>query len=184
MPNSYNSSYKNSSKHFILSATHDCLLLNLRMQIRWVLKKFDDLSPHELYAILQLRNEVFVVEQNCVFQDADDKDQGAYHLSGYADTKLVAYTRLVPPKYIYNEASIGRVVTSPSVRGTGAGKDLMEQSIQNIYNLYGSRPIKIGAQLYLKKFYEGFGFQQISDPYLEDGIPHIHMLRITGSSTK
>ena len=147
------------------------------MQISWVLKKFDDLDTLELYAILQLRNEVFVVEQNCVFQDADDKDQGSYHLSGYVVGKLVAYTRLVPPGYIYTEASIGRVVTSPAVRGTGAGKHLMQQSIQKIYDLFGPGPIKIGAQLYLKKFYEGFGFQQISDQYLEDGIPHIHMLK-------
>jgi ElaA protein len=149
------------------------------MVIKWMLKKFNELTPHELYAVLQLRNEVFVVEQNCVFQDADDKDQEAYHLLGYFNNKLVAYTRLVPANVIYKEVSIGRVVTSPSVRGSGAGKELMKQSINTAYDLFGISPIKIGAQLYLKKFYEGFGFGQISDIYLEDGIPHIYMLKNT-----
>jgi ElaA protein len=145
------------------------------MQIQWHLKQFDALTPQELYAALQLRNEVFVVEQNCVFQDADDKDQDSFHLLGYHQNKLVAYTRLVPPGVIYSEASIGRVVTSSSVRGTGAGKELMKTSIEKAYELFGVHSIKIGAQLYLKKFYEGFGFEQISGPYIEDGIPHIYM---------
>lgn len=147
------------------------------MQIQWMLKKFEELTPHQLYAILQLRNEVFVVEQNCVFQDADDKDQNSYHLMGFGNSKLVAYTRLVPAGEIYNEVSIGRVITSSTVRGSGAGKELMKQSIDCIYNLFGVQPIKIGAQLYLKKFYESFGFKQASDVYLEDGIEHIYMVK-------
>ena len=147
------------------------------MQIEWRLKHFEDLTPYELYAVLQLRIEVFVVEQHCVFQDADDKDQASYHLMGWQDNKLVAYTRLVPPGHIYEQASIGRVVTSPSVRRFGAGKQLLQQSIDAVYQLFGQGPIKIGAQLYLKKFYESFDFQQISDIYLEDGIEHIYMLR-------
>jgi ElaA protein len=149
------------------------------MQIEWTLKKFYELTPYDLYAALQLRNEVFVVEQNCVFQDADDKDQACYHLLGYTGNKLVAYTRLVPPYVIYKEPSIGRVVTSPSVRGTGAGKDLMKESITTAYQLFGAVPLKIGAQLYLKKFYESFGFIQIGEGYIEDGIPHIYMLKHT-----
>jgi ElaA protein len=140
-------------------------------------KRFDELTPHELYSILQLRNEVFVVEQNCVFQDADDKDQASHHLLGYNNKKLVAYTRLVPPGVIYSEMSIGRVVTSPSVRRFGAGKGLMQQSIAKICSLFGNNVIKIGAQLYLKKFYEGFGFSQVGEGYIEDGIPHIYMLK-------
>src|ERR1051325_4348527 len=135
------------------------------MQIHWLLKNFAELMPYQLYAILQLRNEVFVVEQACVFQDADDKDQHCYHLMGFVDNKLVAYTRLVPPGIIYKEISIGRVVTSPSARGSGAGKELMKQSIYHSYNLFGEAPIKLGAQLYLKKFYESFGFRQISEVY-------------------
>lgn len=147
------------------------------MQIQWLLKTFEELTPYQLYAILQLRGEVFVVEQNCVFQDADDKDQSSYHLMGFDNNKLVAYTRLVPPGKIYEEVSIGRVVTSPSVRRSGAGKELMKQSIAAIYNLFGVQPIKIGAQLYLKQFYASFGFEQVSEVYLEDGIPHIYMIK-------
>lgn len=147
----------------------------LLMQIDWILKKFSELMPYQLYAIMQLRNEVFVVEQNCVFQDADDKDQDCYHLMGFIDNKLGAYTRLVPPGVIYPEISIGRVVTSPWVRRSGAGKELVKKSIENCYHLFGEKPIKIGAQLYLKKFYESFGFRQISEVYLEDGIEHIYM---------
>lgn len=145
------------------------------MEIQWRLKKFDELTPHELYAALQLRNEVFVVEQQCAFQDADDKDQGSYHLLGFAGEKLSAYTRLVPPGLSYPEMSIGRVVTSPAVRRSGAGKLLMTESIACCYRLFGKGPIKIGAQLYLKAFYESFGFRPISGIYLEDGIEHIYM---------
>jgi ElaA protein len=148
------------------------------MPIQWLLKKFEELTPYQLYAILQLRNEVFVVEQNCVFQDADDKDQDSFHLMGFLNNKLVAYTRLVPSGISYEQPSIGRVVTSPSVRKIGAGKELMHQSINAVYNLFGEQPIKIGAQLYLKKFYESFGFKQISDVYDEDGIDHIYMLKL------
>lgn len=145
------------------------------MQLHWILKKFEELTPYQLYAILQLRNDVFVVEQNCVFQDADDKDQNCYHLMGFADNKLVAYTRLVPPKIFYAEMSIGRVVTARAARRSGAGKELMQKSIDACYAVFGEGPIKIGAQLYLKAFYESFGFRQISDVYLEDGIEHIYM---------
>lgn len=147
------------------------------MQTQWILKKFDEMTPFELYAVLQLRNEVFVVEQNCVFQDADGRDQASHHLMGFQDEKLVAYTRLVPPGALYEEPSIGRVVTSPDVRRNGIGKELMQRSIDEAYALFGKQPIRIGAQLYLKKFYEYLGFQQTSGVYLEDGIEHIYMIR-------
>ena len=147
------------------------------MPLHWIIKRFDELSPYQVYAILQLRNEVFVLEQACVFQDADDKDQDCYHLMGFRDNKLVAYTRLVPPGIIYPDISIGRVVTSPLVRRSGAGRELMQKSIEHCYLLFGEKPIRIGAQLYLKHFYESFGFQQTSDVYLEDGIEHIYMLK-------
>ena len=146
------------------------------MNVRWKCKKFDDLTPAELYAIIRLRNEVFVVEQNCVFQDADNKDQGSWHLMGMKDNDLVAYTRLLPAGLAYTEASIGRVINSSIVRGTGVGKELMQRSIQELYQLWGKQPIRIGAQLYLKKFYESFGFQHTSEIYLEDDIEHIEML--------
>lgn len=147
------------------------------MNRRWILKHFTDLTPQQLYAILQLRNEVFVVEQNCVFQDADDKDQEAFHLMGWHNDNLVAYTRLIAPGISYPEASIGRVVTSPAARRNGAGKELMQRSINAIYDLYGQGPIQIGAQLYLKAFYQSFGFEQKGEIYLEDGIEHIHMIK-------
>lgn len=144
--------------------------------VTWICKKFDELTPHQLYVILQLRNEVFVVEQNCVFQDADNVDQFSYHFMGWLDEKLVAYTRLVPPDTIYNEPSIGRVITSSPVRRTGIGKELIKNSIEKTKELFGNVPIKIGAQLYLKKFYESFGFLQVGDIYLEDNIEHIKMI--------
>jgi Predicted acyltransferase len=147
------------------------------MKITWSCKTFNDLTPGELYSILQLRNEVFIVEQDCVYQDCDGKDQQSHHFMGWQQDKLVAYTRLLPAGIAYVEISIGRVVTSPSIRGNGIGKELMIRSIDKIHELFGQNPIKIGAQLYLKNFYESLGFNQISDVYLEDGIEHIHMLR-------
>ncbi|HEX6334084.1 MAG TPA: GNAT family N-acetyltransferase [Flavisolibacter sp.] len=147
------------------------------MHLQWRLKKFDALTPLELYDILRLRNEVFVVEQQCVFQDADNLDQPSHHLMGFRDAQLVAYTRIIPAGVAYPMASIGRVVTAPSVRRTGAGKLLMQESIDKLFQLYGPVPIKIGAQLYLKSFYEGFGFRRVGDVYLEDGIEHISMER-------
>jgi len=146
--------------------------------INWSFKKFDHLTPNELYSVLQLRNQVFVVEQNCVFQDADDKDQGSHHLMGWNGGMLVAYSRIVPLGIVYDSfPSIGRVVTSPKMRKTGIGKVLMHQSIEELQKLFGKSSIKLGAQLYLKKFYESFGFVQSSDVYIEDGIPHIEMIR-------
>jgi len=146
--------------------------------INWSFKKFDNLTPDELYSVLQLRNEVFVVEQNCVFQDADNKDQGSYHLMGWNNQVLVAYSRIVPAGIAYDSfPSIGRVVTSPKLRRTGIGKMLMQQSIEHLQKLLGQSSIKLGAQLYLKNFYESFGFVQSSDVYMEDGIPHIEMIR-------
>jgi len=146
------------------------------MNIHWYCKAFNDLLPIELYKILQLRNEVFVVEQNCVFQDADNKDEGCLHFMGFAGNELAAYTRLVPPGYIYDEMSIGRVVTSPELRSKGLGKELMQRSIELCRQYFGDGSIKIGAQFYLVEFYSSFGFKIIGEKYLEDGIPHIHML--------
>ena len=153
------------------------------MDIEWVFKGFEQLTLHQLYALLQLRSEVFVVEQNCVFLDMDDKDQESYHLMGFSKVELIAYTRIVPPGVIYDEVSIGRVITSPAARRNGSGKILMQQSIDTVYDLYGAVPIKIGAQLYLKSFYQSFGFVQQGEMYLEDGIEHIYMLKAVEVST-
>ena len=146
------------------------------MQLNWILKKFNELTPVELYRILQLRNEVFVLEQYCVYQDADDKDQLSLHFCGWDNEKLVAYTRIIPPRISYTEASIGRVVTSPLYRKTGAGRQLMQESISHTFSRFNCPVIKIGAQVYLTKFYQSLGFVQSSEPYLQHGIPHIEMI--------
>lgn len=145
--------------------------------MNWTLKKFEDLTLNELYALLCLRTEVFVVEQNCVFQDMDNKDQYCYHLMGWKENELVAYTRLVPDGVSYaGYPSIGRVVTAPAARGGGIGRILMEKSIEETRRIFGNGPIKIGAQLYLLAFYSSLGFVQTSDIYMEDGIEHIEMI--------
>lgn len=145
--------------------------------LTWNYKNFEELTVHELYAILRLRSEVFVVEQNCVFMEMDNKDQACFHLMGWKGDLLAAYARLVPQNVAFPYISIGRVVTSPAYREKGAGKDLLANSISYCEQLFGKQPIKIGAQLYLKRFYEQFGFRQTGDIYLEDGIDHIHMMR-------
>lgn len=144
--------------------------------MHWRFKTFNELSPQELYKIMQLRIQVFIIEQKCIFQDADNKDEGCLHLMGFDNENLVAYTRLVPPGYIYEQASIGRVVTSPLYRDKGIGKELMQRSIETCRQQFGDGSIKIGAQYYLLQFYSSFGFKVISDIYLEDGIEHVYMI--------
>ena len=142
----------------------------------WICKKFNQLTPEELYAILRLRSEVFVVEQNCVYLDPDNKDLYCDHLMVWQENKLLGYSRIVPAGISYVESSIGRVVSSPTARGQGIGRELLTQSIHTLYTLHGKRDIRIGAQYYLKQFYTSFGFVQKGDIYLEDGIEHIEML--------
>lgn len=149
------------------------------MALTKIIKAFHELTPYELYDMLRLRSEVFVVEQNCVFPDMDDKDQLCHHILFYNEGKvLVATARLVPVGVSYPDMmSIGRIVTSQLVRGTGVGKQLVEMGIEECYRLFGKEPIRIGAQLYAKKFYESFGFEQSSEVYDEDGIDHIKMVK-------
>ncbi|MFT3980000.1 MAG: GNAT family N-acetyltransferase [Ferruginibacter sp.] len=145
--------------------------------ITWSCKKFTALTAPELYTILRLRSEVFVVEQNCVYLDPDGKDAKALHLCGWLNNEhLVAYARLLPPGISYSEASIGRVVTAAAHRKDGYGRILMRKAVENCLSLFGPSNIRIGAQQYLVKFYSEFGFQAVSEPYLEDGIPHVEML--------
>ncbi|MGV7106035.1 GNAT family N-acetyltransferase [Flavobacterium sp. U410] len=145
------------------------------MNLEFKIKRFDELSTVELYELLQLRSEVFVVEQNCVYQDIDGKDQKALHVLGYYQGNLAAYSRLFDKGYYFDEASIGRVVVSPKYRDKKFGHDLMKTSIQAISDFYGEDIITISAQEYLQKFYESHGFLIISEMYLEDDIPHIRM---------
>ncbi len=148
------------------------------MNVQWQVKHFSELTTAELYAIVQLRLEVFSVEQNCAYQDADGKDQASFHLWAQAqDGSYLAYARILPAGVSYKEASIGRVVTSRQARSKGIGKQLMQRSLEFVKEKYGSVPVRIGAQCYLKKFYSGFGFSPEGAEYLEDNIPHIHMLR-------
>lgn len=139
---------------------------------------FDALSLRELYEILALRQEVFIVEQNCPYLDADGKDLQSWHLMGRdGKGQLVCYSRLLPKGVSYPEyASIGRVVSSPAARRTGAGRELMRASIEKCRELFGAEDIKIGAQSYLVQFYASFGFQSTGEEYLEDGIPHTKMI--------
>jgi len=148
------------------------------MNLKHILKTFHELSVDELYDLLRLRSEVFVVEQNCIFLDLDDKDQKCYHLLLYQDAELVAYTRIVPSGLSYAEVAIGRVVSSPAYRGKGLGRKVMELSLECCYQLFGSCDIRIGAQTYALGFYESLGFKSEGDTYDEDGIEHIEMVRI------
>jgi ElaA protein len=141
------------------------------------IKKFKDLSPLELYEILQLRSEVFVVEQDCVYQDIDGNDQKALHIIGTIENKIIAYTRCFRPGDYFKEASIGRVVVKESQRKFKRGNQIMNNSIKAINDHYKTKIIKISAQCYLNKFYTNLQFKPIGEKYLEDGIPHVAMLR-------
>lgn len=145
------------------------------MNLEWKIKRFDALSVSELYKLLQLRSEVFVVEQNCVYQDIDGKDGKALHLIGEDNGEILAYARLFKPHDYFEEASIGRVVVRETSRAQKLGHILMREAIQVIETHFEVTEITISAQLYLKHFYESHGFVQISDTYLEDDIPHIRM---------
>lgn len=141
------------------------------------IKTFQELTTSELYELLQLRSEVFVVEQDCVYQDIDGKDLKALHVLGAKEGKIIAYTRLFNSGEYFDTPSIGRVVVKESERKYGYGHDLIKASIQAIVDNYNETTITISAQTYLQKFYESHGFKQVGEGYLEDGIPHIRMVR-------
>ncbi|HOE43627.1 MAG TPA: GNAT family N-acetyltransferase [Rhodoferax sp.] len=143
----------------------------------WRLLAFDDLRVSELYAVLRLRSEVFVVEQQCVFHDMDGYDPQAMHLLGVQHGQLQAYARCFEAGIKFPEASFGRVLVRQSARGTGLGHTLIEQTVTAISQLWGPRPIRIGAQLQLAAFYGKHGFEDARKPYMEDGIEHLEMIR-------
>lgn len=140
-------------------------------------KPFNDLNLDELYSLLRLRSEVFVVEQDCVYQDLDEKDKKAFHVLGIKNNELIAYARIFKPGDYFKEASIGRVVVSQKERGLGLAYKIMNTSIKAIHDVFNESIIKVSAQKYLKKFYTNLGFNQTGDEYLEDGIPHIAMIK-------
>lgn len=158
----------------VCTAGHD-------LAIEWQLCAFDALSGADVYALLALRQEVFVVEQNCVFPDIDWFDAPAMHLMGWSmrarQRRLAAYLRLLPPGAKFPECSIGRVVSAPWIRGTGIGRSLVAQGLRHADALYPGQPIRIGAQIHLERFYGSFGFKTVSSPYSEDNILHVEMLR-------
>jgi ElaA protein len=143
--------------------------------MNWILKTFDELSVHELYAVLQLRSKVFVVEQNCAYQDMDDTDKLSLHLFLLENGKAMACARLMPPGISYEQAGIGRVVVDPEKRGTETGKALVREATKQVKEKFKTENITISAQLYLLKFYKGLGFNEVGETYLEDNIPHIKM---------
>jgi len=145
------------------------------MNLEWKIKRFEQLTTLELYSLLQLRSECFVVEQNCVYQDIDGKDQKAFHLIGEVNGQLIAYARLFKPNDYFEQASIGRVVVKQTHRDKKLGHILMREAILEIEKQFCETKITISAQLYLKKFYESHGFIQTSEMYLEDDIPHVEM---------
>jgi ElaA protein len=146
--------------------------------VKWTFARFDELSPRDIHDLYQARVAVFVLEQKCPFQDVDGADPESWHLIGRGPGgEVFAYARLVPPGLKYAEASIGRVLTTGPARRTGAGLDLMRESLERAERLWPGRPIRIGAQQYLERFYGGFGFRTVSPPYDEDGIQHVEMLR-------
>ena len=140
-------------------------------------KKFTELSLQELYRILQLRSEVFVVEQDCVYQDIDGKDESALHVLGFKDEKIIAYTRIFKPGDYFKQASIGRVVVAKNERAFKYGYDIMKVSIEAIETYFKEEKIKISAQAHLKSFYNNCGFIEVGEVYKEDGIPHVAMIR-------
>lgn len=147
--------------------------------LHFEVKSYNELTRDELYSMLQLRAEVFVVEQDCVYQDIDGKDNIALHVLGYKDKELVAYTRVFPPNTYFEYASIGRVVVRASERKHKYGYDVMKVSIEAVEKAYKTTTIKISAQTYLKSFYNHLGFKEVGEGYLEDGIPHIGMIKTT-----
>ena len=148
--------------------------------MKWKLKKYNELTVDEFHNILQLRINVFVVEQNCAYPELDGKDKFAYHFFAFAEenpNQILAYSRIFKPGDYYQVAAIGRVVVHPDFRKEKLGYKLIIRSIKQIEKLFKTKEIKIGAQTYLKKFYESHGFKKVEKPYIEDGIPHIYMIK-------
>ncbi|WP_172561686.1 GNAT family N-acetyltransferase [Vibrio furnissii] len=147
--------------------------------VTWQCLSFSELSNHQLYELLKLRVDVFVVEQTCPYPELDNKDivDGVKHLLGYRDGQLIACSRLLPPGISYSSVSIGRVATSPTARGDGLGHQLIREALQQCQSLWPKQAIEIGAQAHLSEFYACHGFVRTSAPYLEDGIAHVDMKR-------
>jgi ElaA protein len=161
----------------------------MQPEIRWQWTRFDDLEPRQLYALLRARSEVFIIEQRCAFLDTDGVDLNAWHLLGWVApqrrsdgsdppaTVLAAYLRLIEPGRVFDEPSIGRVLTVEPFRRIGLGRPLMKEGLSKAAEIYPGQPVRIGAQIRLERFYHSLGFRTVSEMYIEDGIEHVQMLR-------
>lgn len=161
----------------------------MQPQLRWQWTRFDDLEPRHLYALLRARIEVFIIEQRCAFLDTDGVDPHAWHLLGWvapraaadpgeaAPAVLAAYLRLIEPGRVFDEPSIGRVLTVAPFRRVGLGRPLMKEGLRMAAELYPGNAVRIGAQIRLERFYQSLGFRTVSAMYIEDGIEHVQMLR-------
>ena len=147
------------------------------MDNRWQVATFDELDNHQLYALLRLRQEVFVVEQDCIFHDLDGLDQEAVHMLCWQGSKLLAYQRCLKPGLDFAESALGRIVVSPAGRGLQLGRELVRRGIDHNMQQWPDSAIRIGAQAHLEAFYQSFGFVPLGDEYIEDGIAHVHMIR-------
>jgi ElaA protein len=160
----------------------------MQPEIRWQWTRFDDLEPRHLYALLRARGEVFIIEQRCAFLDTDGADLNAWHLLGWVRPQLTAdrgdppavlaaYLRLIEPARVFDEPSIGRVLTVEPFRRIGLGRPLMKEGLSKAAEIYPGQPVRIGAQIRLERFYQSLGFHTVSETYIEDGIEHVQMLR-------
>lgn len=175
---SRNQSQNNASIQQTLQRCEHIHLIIMTPSIRWQCIGFHELSGKQIYLILQARNAVFAVEQNCVYQDMDDVDFTSLHLIGWAHkNQLAAYLRITAPNTCYPEPSLGRVLSTVNFRGQGIGRQLMAEGLKQTNAHYPGQAIRINAQVYLREFYRSFGFDCVSEEYLEDGIVHVEMLR-------
>ncbi len=149
----------------------------MTQSIQWRWHRLAQLAPEQAYAIYAARQAVFIVEQNCPYQDMDGLDLQADHLAAWRGAELLAYLRLLPPGLAFPDASLGRIITTANARGTGMGRELVQRGLIHAYTLYPQSPVRIGAQLRLQRFYESLGFTVAGQMYMEDGIEHIHMVR-------
>lgn len=155
--------------------------MTMTEQLSWRVARFDELSLDRLYAILAARVAVFVVEQDCPYQDLDGLDGCGLHVGAWSGENVLAYARVLPPEQRFAEPSIGRVLTAQTVRGTGLGRELMHRSIAAAERCFPGQSLRISAQQYLERFYTELGFETVSEPYPEDGIPHVEMFRPSNS---
>ncbi len=147
-----------------------------KLSLLWEMKSWTLLSIDELHSILALRQAVFVVEQECAYLDIDGLDPGAQHLSATEDGQLIAYLRCLSPGTVWPAAALGRIVVAPAARGRDLGRELVRQGLRHCLKQWPDAGIEIGAQTYLHKFYVGLGFESAGEEYIEDGIPHVHMI--------